>query len=448
MAISDNIAQLKKQLVTRDTSIAQLVTFRILFGGLMTVSIVRFWANGWIASQYIEPKIYFPFIEGLSPLPGDGMYWVFAMMAIAAILVMIGLFYRYSAAAFFLLFTYVECLDKTNYLNHYYFVSLISFLLIFLPAHRQFSLDTRWGFARHTLRCARGYVLVLQLQLAVVYLFAGIAKINEDWLLRAQPMKLWLSANVHKTVLGELFRYKVTAFLFSWGGMLYDLFIPFLLFWRRTYWLAYGAVIVFHLLTWWLFPIGMFPFIMIAATTIFFPAYWHEKALEGLRKLFQVPVAPSQAQAAVSVTRPLQLVLGVFMLLQVTLPFRYLMYPGNVFWNEQGYRFSWRVMLMEKAGNATFTIEDKVNGRRVQASNYEHLTPQQEKMMATQPDMILQYAHYLAAYYKTKGFETPKVTVDSYVTLNGRRNRQFIDPNTDLAGLSYKWGSKPWINEY
>ena len=36
---------------------------------------------------------------------------------------------------FFLAFTYVELLDKTNYLNRY-FVSLMALLLVFLPTRR------------------------------------------------------------------------------------------------------------------------------------------------------------------------------------------------------------------------------------------------------------------------------------------------------------------------
>jgi len=43
-----------------------------------------------------------------------------------------------------------------------------------------------------------------------------------------------------------------------------------------------------------------------------------------------------------------------FFVIQIFFPWRYLLYPGELFWTEQGYRFSWRVMLMEKAGNSNF----------------------------------------------------------------------------------------------
>ncbi len=428
----------------RQVSIAPLITFRILFGLLMLISVVRFWFNGWIASQYIDPQFYFPFFSWIRPLPGIGMYVVFGIMALASLGIILGWFYRSSAITFFLFFSYVELIDKTNYLNHYYFVSLVSFLLILVPANHAFSLDVRRGVVTAKSTCAAWCINTLKFQLGIVYFFAGLAKINADWLLRAQPLKLWLSAHVHKPIIGELFRWKATAFIFSWVGMLYDLTVPFLLSWKRTRMFAYSAVIGFHLITYWLFPIGMFPFIMIGATLIYFPASIHEKAISFLQRGLQTPASAPQFPAGRTHSWKL-LVLAIFFGFQLIFPFRYLAYPGDLFWTEQGYRFSWRVMLMEKAGHATFTVFDQKNNRKVQAANYDYLTPKQEKMMAMQPDMMLQYAQFLADEYQSKGFEDPMVTVDAFVTLNGRRNKRFIDPDTNLAALKDNWSHKDWI---
>lgn len=431
--------------VTKQVSIAPLVTFRILFGLLMLISVVRFWFNGWITSQYINPEFYFPFFPWIKPVPGIGMYMVFGFMTLATLGIIFGWFYRLSASVFFLLFSYVELIDKTNYLNHYYFVSLVAFLLMLLPAHHSFSMDVKRGAVKSTSTCAVLYINALKLQLGMVYFFAGVAKINADWLLKAQPLQLWLSAHVHKPIIGELFRWKITAFLFSWTGTLYDLTIPFFLSRRKTRVPAYLAVVGFHLITYWLFPIGMFPFIMIGATLIYFPASFHEKLLSHLS---QLPKEVNTAFLSPSDKKTNAWKFGalaIFFVFQVLFPFRHLAYPGDLFWTEQGYRFSWRVMLMEKAGHATFTIYDRHSDRKVQAANYEYLTPQQEKMMATQPDMMLQYAHFLASEYQSKGFENPIVTVDAFVTLNGRRNKRFIDPDTDLAAIEDNWSHKEWV---
>ncbi len=427
----------------KKVTIAPLVTFRLLYGLLMFVSTVRFWTKGWIAEQYIEPQFFFPFINGLEPFPGNGMYFVFGLMAVSALLIIVGLYYRLASVSFFLLFTYVELLDKTNYLNHYYFVSLISFLMIFIPAHRDFSLDVKWRKVKTLELIPVGYINILRFQMGVLYFFAGIAKINADWLLRAQPMKLWLSANAYKPVVGELFRYKITAYIFSWFGMLYDTTIPFLLSIKRVWAFAYVAVILFHLMTWWLFPIGMFPLIMIVITTIFFPFQYHEIGLKWLKKITNWDVKAQSSE--LKIPRYQKSLLAVFIGVQLLLPMRYLMYPGNLFWTEEGYRFSWRVMLMEKAGHASFYVRDCDQKKAFFQPNYEYLTPQQEKMMATQPDMIVQYAHFLEEKYKSKGMQGPVITADVHVTLNGRKSRQFIDPSIDLTKVKNSWRHKEWI---
>jgi hypothetical protein len=46
----------------------------------------------------------------------------------------------------------------------------------------------------------------------------------------------------------------------------------------------------------------------------------------------------------------------------------YLCYPNELFWTEEGFRFSWRVMLMEKAGYATFKVKDAVTKKKSQST--------------------------------------------------------------------------------
>jgi hypothetical protein len=120
------------------------------------------------------------------------------------------------------------------------------------------------------------------------------------------------------------------------------------------------------------------------------------------------------------------------------------MYPGELFWTEEGFRFSWRVMLMEKTGMAEFTVRD-AKGKFKMVNNDDFLSDLQEKMMATQPDMILQYAHMLRDFYSQHGFESPQVYVDSYVSLNGRLGQALIDPKVDLAREKESFGHKTWI---
>ncbi len=433
----------------KSVSAAPLAVFRIVFGLMLLGSVVRFWAKGWIEQLYIQPRFFFPFygFEFVKPL-GEYTYVVFAICGLSALLMALGWFYRWASVGLFLSFTYIELIDKSTYLNHYYFVSLICLMLIFLPAQVYFSVDAFQNRVRVADNIPLWCLDALKLMVGILYFYAGLAKLNSDWLLHAVPLKIWLPARNDLPIIGFWFNHPIVPFVFSWLGCIYDLSIPFLLWNRLTRLWAYGAVVVFHLLTAILFPIGMFPYVMIVTALVFFSAKFHQKIIEIIGNTIGVSEAfmyPRQIfKYAFASQRLLLGMFGVFFLIQLSFPFRYLCYPGELFWTEEGYRFSWRVMLMEKAGYAQFTVKD-VSGRQVIVNNSQFLTPLQEKMMATQPDIILQYAHILRDYYKNQGFHAPQVYVDSYVALNGRLGRPLIDPRVDLAKERESFKHKSWI---
>nr|WP_229359516.1 HTTM domain-containing protein [Flectobacillus major] len=430
----------------KTSSAAPLAVFRICFGLMMLGSILRFWGKGWIEQLYIQPRYFFPFygFEFIKPL-GQYTYLLFIVCGISALLVALGWFYRIAIVGLFLSFTYIELIDKATYLNHYYFVSLVCFILIFLPAHLYFSIDSYHNRKLLVSAIPQWNIDVLKLMMGILYFYAGLAKINSDWLVHALPLRIWLPARNDMPIIGFLFNYSWIPFVFSWFGCLYDLCIPFLLWYSRTRPLAYGAVVVFHVLTALLFPIGVFPHIMMVAALIFFSASFHQKIIDTINIWAKFPtdfIKPS--------TRPYaapQYVKGlftVFFVFQLLFPFRYMLYPDELFWTEEGYRFSWRVMLMEKAGYAQFTVKDQ-HGKQMIVNNNLFLTTLQEKMMSTQPDMILQYAHILRDYYANHGFTSPEIYIDSYVALNGRMGKPLISPTTNLAKEHDSFHHKSWI---
>jgi hypothetical protein len=132
-------------------------------------------------------------------------------------------------------------------------------------------------------------------------------------------------------------------------------------------------------------------------------------------------------------------------MLQLVIPFRYILYPGELFWTEEGYRFSWRVMLMEKSGYAQFKVVNGETGRWFYVNNVDFLTPFQEKQMAFQPDFILEYAHFLKTHFEEDGHKKVQVYVDCQVSLNGRLSSIYIDPKVDLAQEKESFKHKNWI---
>ena len=427
--------------INKPTEAAPLAAFRVLFGFLIALSIIRFVAYGWVEKLYLTPTFHFTYL-GLSwakPL-GPLTYVIFLVCFISAAGVALGYRYKLSAITLFLSFTYIEAMDKTTYLNHYYFISVVSLLLCFLPANADFSLDVKQR------RVCRQYVpvwsiLSLKMFVGIVYFYAGLAKLNTDWLFEAQPLSIWLSTKTDIPIIGNLFEYPWLHYLFSWGGALYDLSIPFLLLNKRTRNIAFLLVIAFHVMTRILFPIGMFPWIMIAAATVFFAS---DTLKNILTKTFNF-LSSKESINDIARHSFSKILVGVLIISQIVLPWRYLMYPGELFWHEQGFRFSWRVMVMEKQGYTTFRVVDKNNGDNWTIKNEDFLTSFQEKQMAFQPDFILEYAHHLAEYYKINHNRNIAVYADSHVSLNGRSTKRFVDPTIDLTTRSRNLIPIDWL---
>jgi vitamin K-dependent gamma-carboxylase len=417
--------------------LASLAMYRILFGAMGVLGALRFFWYGWIDQLYIQPKIYFPYwlMKWVHPWPAPWMQLHFVAMAIAAFLVCIGLYTRASAIVYFLLFTYVELIDRTTYLNHYYFISLMALVLACLPVGELWSADV-WRRGARFERVPAWMVWLVRGQVGVVYLGAALAKVGHDWLVCGEPLGIWLSARSHWAVVGWLFEAPGVGLAMSWGGFLFDLCVVPALLWRRTRVGAYAAVVGFHLVTWLLFPIGVFPWLMMASALIFFDPDWPRRARDG---------RASSSARMVMTPRWMALCAACWMAVQVALPLRSWLYPGDVHWSEQGFRFSWRVMLVEKAGDVTFRVEEPRSGKRWEVYPSAELTPLQEKMMATQPDMILSYAHHLRERFEARGVVAPRVYADAWVSWDGRAAARLIDPGVDLGAEAEGLGAKRWI---
>ena len=418
---------------------------------MMLFSIIRFASYGWIEKFYITPQFHFTYygFEWVKPL-GNYTYLLFVICGLSALFVAIGYKYRIAIIVFFLSFSYIELMDKTTYLNHYYFISIISFVMIFLPANACFSIDSYKNPNVSFEKIPSWNIDILKLILAIVYFYAGLAKINSDWLLEAMPLKIWLPSNANIPILGAFLHENWVHYAFSWIGMLYDLSIPFLLFNKKTRNFAFLLVVVFHVLTKILFPIGVFPYVMIVSSLIFFDSSFHTKVLQLLSKLLKMrhnifENKRIKEQSFTFVNNIKMVFLSLFILIQLAFPFRYLLYPDELFWTEEGFRFSWRVMLMEKAGYAQFTVTDVKNNQTIVVDNADFLTSFQEKQMSFQPDFILEYAHFLHDYFQNKGLHNPEVKVACYVALNGRLSKKYIDPNINLANEHESFRHKTWI---
>ena len=344
---------------------------------------------------------------------------------------------RGALVVFLCIFTYFELVDATNYLNHHYLVVLLGFLLLLTPANRAFSLDVWRGAVKPKTTIPQLFIWMIMLQIGIVYTCAGIAKLNSDWVLHALPLRIWLPEHQDLPIIGGLFKHAEIAYFFSWVGAFYDCTVFYFLCWKKSRPYAYITVVVFHLMTYILFNIGIFPWLMITSNLIFFSDQFHQR-------LYKVSSNVNQQSFVVSHKKIFSSFLGIYFLIQIILPLRHMVYAGSTYVTEIGYRFGWRVMLVEKSGIVTFILKDKTTKRFMEIANIEYLTPFQEKQMAIQPDFMLQFARHIAHENKDL-VSNPQVYVNSFITINGRTSKRYINPNVDLLTESDDWGNKPFI---
>ena len=424
---------------------ASLGVFGAGYGLMMLVSVVRFWAKGWIEEIYLVPRVFFPYwgFEWVQPWPGVGMYVHFALLGVLAALIMVGLWSRPALLLFFLGFTYVELIDRTTYLNHYYLISILALLMVFLPVERSFSLSRALGRTTGPETIPRWSLYAVRMQVGLVYVTAGLAKLRADWLFRAEPLHSWLTVHADMPLVGTLLAQRSTAFAMSWAGAFFDLFVVAFLLYRPTRPFAYAAVVLFHTITGILFPIGVFPIVMALSATIFFEPDWPRRFTGPPKDA--VPQVSDEPAPLSSMHKLGFVLLTVHFVFQLVFPWRQFLYPGNPCWTEQGFRFAWHVMLIEKTGQVDFRVVDNQDGKNWVVYPREHLSAFQHRMMSTQPDMILSFAHHLQEEWSEKGYPDVSVYADAWASLNGRRRQRLIDPEVDLTQEREGWKHKDWI---
>ncbi|MEO2031315.1 MAG: HTTM domain-containing protein [Planctomycetaceae bacterium] len=421
-----------------------LACFRIFFGAIMLYDVAASLSWGSVAALYIEPPFHFtyPGFGWVKPWPGQGMiihYWV---LVFAAAGIMLGCCYRFSATMFALGMTYVFLLEKSLYQNHYYLVCLISGIMVFVPAHRMWSVDALVRRKGRVHTAPQIWLWLLRVQLAIPYIYGGMAKINDDWL-HGMPMRIWLEQRTYLPVIGPWMTSDFVVYLICWGGLVFDLLVVPALFWRPTRTIAYAAALGFHLTNVFLWDIGIFPWFMIGATLLFFPAGSFRQALfrRGTRRS-----GPSDSSVAWTWrNRTTVAATGVFVTWQLLFPFRHFLYPGNVHWTNEAHHFSWHMMLRDKVAETRFVISNTHTGKRGLVRVEDILSQTQYVIMGEDADMIVEFAQFVAAGYRERDEGNVEIRVLAVASLNGRKYQLFMNPQIDYASVDRPWGTQPWI---
>ncbi len=413
----------------KPADIAPLAAFRILMGLLMACEGFGAIITGWVRTNYVDPDFSFNFIgfDFLQILVGPQAYVVYAALGCLGLAIAFGWQYRAAIIGYTILWAGVYFGQKTSYNNHYYLLLLMCFLFCLVPANRYASMDLRSGRAEKSQLTPYWTIWIFKFLLLIVYFYAALAKLYPDWL-EGKPVGIFLSHKADYPILGSMVGEHWLIMLISYGGIAFDFLIVPALWYKPTRRVAFAISIGFHLFNSIVFQIGIFPYMMLITTVLFFePVY--------IRKLFfRNSTDPSESNMSSSMARRSILwVLVPFFALMVILPLRPYFYPGSSHFTEEGHRLSWHMMLRSKQGTVYYRVVLPQKNKEIFVFPERELPQKMSRSMAGRPDMIWQYAQRLKARYDAEGEADTEIYAVSRASLNGRKMVPLIDPAVDLA---------------
>ena len=408
-----------------------LIVFRIFFGFLVACESFGAILTGWVKRVLIDPQVTFSFIgfEWLKPLPGFGMYFYFIAMGVFGLAIMLGYRYRIAIISYTILWAGAYFMQKTAYNNHYYLLLLISFLMIFLPSNSYASLDVRQNRIKEENTMPYWISLLFIIQVAIVYVFASIAKFYPDWLDGTFTRNL-LADSTNVIALKKLFLQKWFYLFIAYMGIIFDLLIVPLLLFKKTRMLALLASLTFHLFNAIFLEIGIFPFFALTFVLFFYEP-------ETIRSVFlrkKTSIETENGHSNYYGKKIVYFLIIPYLIIQLLLPLRHHFIEGDVLWTEEGHRLSWRMMLRERNGFIHIRIKDLKTGEESLYDYRKNLTDKQIQNLATKPDFIWQYCQYIKKEFKGKEIA---IFIDCKNSINRKEYKTLIDPKFDMAKA--KW---------
>lgn len=411
---------------------SSLVIFRIFFGLLCFLESVGAIITGWVKRTLIDPEFTFNFIgfDWLQPLPGNWMYVYYVVMGVFGLLIMVGYKYRFSMLMFALMWTATYLMQKSSYNNHYYLLFILSFLMVILPAHKYASVDAKLNPKLKAISMPNWCRWVFIFQLFIVYTYASIAKIYPDWL-DGSVVNLLMQSKAHFPLVGNALQHQYMHYFIAYSGILFDGLVIPLLVYKPTRKYAFWGSIFFHLFNSAVFHIGIFPFLSLAFCLFFFDA-------KTVRNIFLKKKALYTDNEVIipNYQNTLKIVFSIYFIIQVALPLRHYFITDNVLWTEEGHRLAWRMMLRAKSGSIIFRVVDKKTNATTVVNLNDYLTPKQQQSLITKPDFIWQFVQRLKQKYADDG-KSIAVYASSYVSVNGKSRKKFVNPKVDLAKIEW-----------
>ncbi|WP_052594896.1 HTTM domain-containing protein [Aureispira sp. CCB-QB1] len=436
-----------------------LALFRMAWGVIMFYFFGKLilWTNlGKL--RYIDPIFHFryPGFEWLEILPPGLMNFTLYLGCILAVMLLLGVYYRFASIAMAVVYIYVFLIDVSYWNNHYYAYALVAIFFATTDAHQAFSID-KWRLGLSG-KIPRWQLYLFRFQFLVIYFYGGLSKLqNKDWIDNMAGYSLVENSFALK---GWSVKHHIIypcSMLITWGGIFFDLFIGGLLLCRRTLWLAFILVVSFNMTNALFLRIGTFPYTMLLSFVLFIPPVelaafinkrFRNKQLEGQAEVVEKQTASLVYQSVVMIS------LGVFVVFQLLFPFRSWAIDGSVFWTKEGKLYSWHMMSGSSDVYAKMSVVEMDDTKTVELGYSElvpenFLSPRQVKSLGIWPTLVPQFARFLKKEAELAGFKNVEIRGEILVSRNKRPFVPIVHPDVDLASVeTHYWKHNDWILRY
>lgn len=456
------------QLLYRPKDPASLGVVRALFGLLMVFDIPEERGLSEIDVKWGDPSIcYFPLFNFLSPLPLPWMGIIYLIMWCGAMGIMLGFMFRISCLSFLVPYWYLFFLDKSVWNNHSYLYGIVGVLLLGSNANFYWSLDCYLGTVRANTHVPLWNYTALRFQFFLLYFYAGLKKMDRDWLEGYSMTHLnqhWIFEPFKLLLTSE----QVDYWIVHVAGFLLDLTIGFWLLFDKTRPYAFFFCSSFHLMNSRLFTIGMFPYVCLASLPIFSHADWPRKFFKLLKTSDQITLhqndncmyhsisgkkgkySKKKSEPSPSnLTWKHNVVVSLLLChvgLQVFLPYSHFITKGYNNWTNGLYGYSWDMMV--HSWDTILVVVKVVDND----SGKEHFIDSEAWVLNNRwtkhADMIVQYGQCLKRNLMREREKNVKLNdyitsdnislyIDVWSSLNGRFQQRMFDPRVNI--LTARW---------
>lgn len=423
--------------------------FRLLFGVCMGV--FYFISVGHqIALHFSDVSIiHLPFY-GFSwvPMPGLAVYCGL-LISIGVLMLLVGISRKPMKYLILLSIAYTYYFSTTllDYNNHYYLSLLLIYLFTFShyfypQTIYKIKLVPRWN------------IMIFRWQWVIVYFYAGIAKLNVDWLSGTVIAKTLSGSETHSVL--QFLAHPMVARIIGGAGTIVDLFLAFGLLIEKTRRVAVIALISFHLLNESVFfsdltgdSVGYFPLLGIISTVLFI----NKSDMTLIKKWASKLLTMGDFQLALfkpnqNYRKVFFCLMTAFLLLQVYLPSRRFFNGENEYFTGEDRQFSYIRNSTMLQSSIKMTMIDKKTKASWLLRMDHYISPNERNVFVENPRALIVLAKRVNAEMRKTNYNNMAIYFDALFSLNGEPAQEGVNPNIDFVKLSPYADKKVWLRPY